>query len=80
MRRDPARSVQTFASERLTAVTSRPGAMNRPQAAAGPGPHGIVHFVPDGGRVRFQVDIRQAEAAGLTISSKLLALAVRVVR
>jgi hypothetical protein len=48
--------------------------------AEGPGPRGIVHFVVTRGRVGFQVDTRSADAAGVTISSKLLALAVQVVR
>jgi hypothetical protein len=46
----------------------------------GPGPRGMIHLVLNGGRVRFEVDLHQAEAAGVTISSKLLALAVSVVR
>ena len=48
--------------------------------AGGPGPRGIVHFVLAKGRVGFEVDMRLAETAGVTVSSKLLALAVRVVR
>lgn len=48
--------------------------------ANGAGPHGMIHFMLRGGRVRFEVDLRQAEAAEVTISSKLLALAVAVVR
>lgn len=48
--------------------------------ASGGGPHGMVHFVLRDGRVRFEIDLRQADAAGVTISSKLLALAVSVVR
>jgi hypothetical protein len=39
---------------------------------------GIVHLVPDGGKVRFSIDAAQAQEAGLEISSKLLALAVAV--
>jgi hypothetical protein len=42
-----------------------------------PGPRGIVHFVLGAGRVRFT---RPADAAGVTIISRLLALAARVVR
>ena len=48
--------------------------------ANGPGPHGMVHFVLRQGRIRFEVDLRQAETAGVTLSSKLLALAVSVAR
>ncbi len=39
-------------------------------------PAGIIRFVPIEGRVRFAVDAAAAQSAGLTISSKLLALAV----
>lgn len=39
---------------------------------------GIVHFAVVGGRVRFFIDNAQAQARGLTISSRLLALAIRV--
>ena len=43
----------------------------------GPGaPAGVIRFVPFQGRVRFAVDAAAAQNAGLTISSKLLALAV----
>lgn len=48
--------------------------------ADGAGPRGIIHFVLSGGRVRFVIDMRQAEAAGVSLSSKLLALALSVVR
>jgi len=40
--------------------------------------HGIIHFAIVGGRVRFYIDEAQAQARGLTISSRLLALAIRV--
>jgi hypothetical protein len=39
---------------------------------------GIIHFAIVGGRVRFFIDNAQAEARGLTISSRLLALAIGV--
>jgi len=39
---------------------------------------GIIHFVIVGGRVRFSINNRQAREDGLTISSRLLALAVGV--
>jgi hypothetical protein len=39
---------------------------------------GIMNFVLDDNRVRFEIDNAAARAAGLTISSKLLSLAVRV--
>jgi hypothetical protein len=39
---------------------------------------GIIHFAIVGGRVRFFIDDGQARARGLTISSRLLALAIGV--
>ena len=39
---------------------------------------GIIHFTVANGRVRFFIDERRAAARGLTISSRLLALAVGV--
>jgi len=39
---------------------------------------GVVHFVLRHGRVRFGIDARRAQANGLTISSKLLSLAIPV--
>ena len=39
---------------------------------------GVIHFAIIGGRVRFYIDNAQAQARGLTISSRLLALAVGV--
>jgi len=41
---------------------------------------GIVHLLLAGGKVRFSIDAGLAEADGVTISSKLLALAVMVKR
>lgn len=43
-----------------------------------PSPGGIVHFVIDHGRVGFEIDNDSAERNHLTISSKLLSLAVAV--
>lgn len=40
--------------------------------------HGIIHFAIVDGRVRFYIDNAQALARGLTISSRLLALAIGV--
>jgi hypothetical protein len=40
------------------------------------GAGGLVHFVLRDGRVRFGVDALRAKACGLTVSSKLLSLAV----
>jgi YfiR/HmsC-like len=39
---------------------------------------GVIHFAVVGGRVRFFIDNAQAQARGLTISSRLLALAIGV--
>ena len=41
-------------------------------------PRGIIHFAIVDGRVRFFIDNAQAQARGLTISSRLLALALGV--
>jgi hypothetical protein len=41
---------------------------------------GIVHFVIDGGRVRFEIDAGLAQANGIEISSRVLELALRVKR
>ena len=42
------------------------------------GQRGVIHFAIVGGRVRFFIDNTQAQARGLTISSRLLALAIGV--
>ena len=44
------------------------------------GVHGIVDMILAEGRVKFSVDLAQAKQNGLSISSKLLALAVKVTR
>jgi hypothetical protein len=41
---------------------------------------GMIEFVMQGGRVRFEIDDAAAKASGITISSKLLGLAVAVRR
>jgi hypothetical protein len=41
-------------------------------------PRGMLHFVVEGARVRFQIDDAAAAARGIGISSRLLALAVEV--
>jgi hypothetical protein len=46
--------------------------------AAPDGEHGIVNFVLREDRVRFEIDLGQAARNGITISSKLLSLAVAV--
>lgn len=59
--------------EALAALRGEP-ILTVTDAARGPGPHGMIHFWVQGGRVRFQIDAATASAAGLSISSKLLAL------
>ncbi len=39
---------------------------------------GMVQFILDGSRVRFEINLASAERAGLTLSSELLKLAVNV--
>jgi hypothetical protein len=41
---------------------------------------GIVHLLLEAGKVRFSIDAGQADRNGVAISSKLLALAVKVTR
>jgi hypothetical protein len=41
-------------------------------------PRGMIHFALVGGRVRFHIDEAQAAARGISISSRLLALAIDV--
>lgn len=60
----------------LTALGSRP-ILTVTDARAG-GQRGIIHFAIVDGRVRFFIDEAMAARRGLTISSRLLALAVGV--
>ena len=62
------------ATELLRSVARRP-VLTVTEDGPG-GPAGVIRFVPYQGRVRFWVDAAAAQGAGLTISSKLLALAV----
>jgi hypothetical protein len=39
---------------------------------------GVINFVPAGGRIQFEVSLEAAGRAGLEISSRLLAVAIRV--
>jgi hypothetical protein len=41
---------------------------------------GVIQFLLDGNRVRFDINLAAAERAGLTLSSELLKLAVTVIR
>ena len=47
-------------------------------AAPGTAPAGMIHFVLNDGKVRFAIDHEAAEKSGLSISSKLLRLALAV--
>jgi hypothetical protein len=66
------------APQALSAVDGAP-VLTVTDAARSPA-KGIVHLVLEGGKVRFAVNAARAEAGGLGISSKLLALAVTVSR
>jgi hypothetical protein len=46
-------------------------------ARAGPS-RGMIHFVVDGGRVRFHIDETAAQGAGLALNARLLAIALSV--
>lgn len=48
--------------------------------AAASSRRGMIHFVVSEGRVRFHIDLRAASRAGLTLSSRLLNLALSVQR
>jgi hypothetical protein len=64
-------ALQVMAGEPVLTVTDE---------ARGAPAKGIVHLLRQGGKVRFSIDTGQAEAHGVSISSKLLALAVEVKR
>ncbi|HEV2533361.1 YfiR family protein [Phenylobacterium sp.] len=65
-------------AQALTATEGAP-ILTVTDAARGPS-KGIVHLVLNGGKVRFSVNAARAEAGGMGISSKLLALATEVSR
>ena len=62
---------------RLLAALRRHPILTVTDARAGP-PRGIIHFTIVGGRVRFFIDDSAAADRGLSISSRLLALAAGV--
>ena len=62
--------------EKLAALGHRP-VLTVTDARTSP-QRGVIHFVIVDGRVRFFIDNAQAQARGLTISSRLLALAIGV--
>ena len=61
------------AGEALAAVRGEP-VLTVTDAARNPDASGMIHFWVSGGRVRFEINSAAATAAGLSISSKLLAL------
>lgn len=61
----------------LTAATGQPGLLVVTDTAGGTG-RGAVHFELSNGRVRFHIDQGAATRNGLTISSRLLNLALTV--
>jgi hypothetical protein len=71
-------TLYTASPEALAAVRGRP-VLTVTDAARGDA-KGIVNFVLQNNRVRFEIDLRQAADNGLPISSKLLTLATQVRR
>ena len=66
--RETVRLLQTLSSHPILTITdSRAGA-----------PRGMIHFTVAAGRVRFFIDEAEARARGLSISSRLLSLALGV--
>ena len=61
----------------LRGLGPRPGVLVVTDAAVGP-ERGMIHFVISNARVRFHIDQRTAAASGLSISSRLLNLALTV--
>ena len=66
-------------AQALEAVDNAPVVTVTDEARSGAA-HGIIHFIQDGVRLRFSADAAQAQQSGVTISSKVLALAVAVKR
>jgi hypothetical protein len=64
------------AADALHAVKGEP-VLTITDAARSPDAKGVIHFWVVGGRVRFEIDAAAAAAQGLTVSSKLLALAAK---
>jgi len=62
----------------LTVTDGTAGPPGADSQGAGPHVRGIINFVISEGHVRFEIDSSAAAANGLTVSSKLLSLAVRV--
>lgn len=74
---DVARAAQMLDALRGAPVLTVSDARNNGSGASGIGP-GMINFVIKDNRVRFNVDEEAAAASGLTISSKLLGLALGV--
>ena len=66
-------------TEALDAVRGTP-VLTITNSASRAGAQGVIHFVIVGNRVRFEIDDQAAARNGITISSKLLSLAVSVRR
>lgn len=64
------------AAEALRAVKGEP-VLTITDSARSPDAKGVIHFWVAGGRVRFEIDAAAAAAQGLTVSSKLMALAAK---
>src|SRR5947209_4939769 len=63
--------VATLAKEHVLAVSDMPDFLDR---------GGMIALVRDGSRVRFEVNVKAADAAGIGLSSELLRVAKQVVR
>ncbi len=63
-------------AEALDKVRGQP-VLTITDAAGDAGGRGMIDFVLKDSRVRFRIDIHAAERGGLTVSSKLLELAVK---
>jgi hypothetical protein len=61
----------------LAAVRDRP-VLTLTDNAPDPATRGMINFIINDDRVRFEIDEAAAEQSGLSISSKLLSLAARV--
>jgi hypothetical protein len=80
--RDPAVHVLYVAAADVAKLVKTP-TRQRPVLIVSDAADGLEHgatinFVPTEGRIKFEVSLEAAQRAGLTISARLLALAVRV--
>lgn len=73
------RSEQSRLSSLLPALAKQ-GVLTVSEAPRFSAQGGIIGFVMDGGRVRFEVNLAAAQKAGLTLSSELLKVAMNVRR